>query len=302
MTFAAFETTDGSPIELITFENGAITHRYSNTVLPYTVGINTFEPLAYSRNKFSQSKDSDDNNITLNVPAEIEIAALYNGVLTSNMTFCTIERIHFDDPDGQLQTLWRGRVVVLNRQGNRVDILMQPITSGAESTPRDVFSGLCNAFLFQTPGCLLVRENWKFDGTIDALNVAGDEITVNGLRAQAVALDAAQGHSTEVLSVAELDTYWQGGYIEVNGEIRDIVQGDFGGDPDAFRIDQPFRSIATTNPCTVYAGCTLTRDICNRKFDNVLNFQGYPDIPEIDPANTELPPGASDDTFKFTSG
>ena len=88
MTFAAFETTDGSPIELITFENGAITHRYSNTVLPYTVGINTFEPLAYSRNKFSQSKDSDDNNITLNVPAEIEIAALYNGVLTSNMTFC----------------------------------------------------------------------------------------------------------------------------------------------------------------------------------------------------------------------
>ena len=299
MTFAAFETTDGSPIELITFKNGALAYLYSNTIQNVVVGARTFVPLAYQRSKFAQSKDSDDNNITLTAPGDFEVAQLFNGILTSNITTCTIERLHFDDPDGQIQILWRGRVVALNRRNDQVEVLLQPLSSGSESTPRKVFSSLCNSFLFDTPGCSLVRTDWKFDGVINGKNVAGDQITVNGLRTQAAALDVAQGGPTGPLTSGELDIYWQGGYIEANGEIRDIVEGNFGGDPDVIRIDIPFRDVDVNAACTVYAGCSLTRQVCQKKFNNILNFQGYPDIPEIDPANTELPPGSSQRTNKF---
>lgn len=293
MTFQAFETTDGSPTELLTFRNGLQSFFYSNTVAPVVVGADTYNPLSYTRSKFAQSKDSDDNNITLNVPSEFEIAQLYSGVLTSNITLVTIQRFHRDDGDVQVQVAWRGRVVALNRRGRRTDVLLQPLTSGAESTPRDVFSAVCNAMLFDTPGCTLLRDDWRHVGTIDALSVDTLDITVNGLRTQAGILDAAQGGPTGPLTSGELDLFWQGGYIELpNGEVRDIVQGNLGADPDAFRIDQPFRDIALTNACTVYAGCDLLRATCHKKFNNVINFQGFPDIPEIDPANTELPPGS----------
>lgn len=293
MTFAAFETTDGSPIELITFKNGALQFLYSNTIDIIQIGARTFLPLAYERTKFAQSKDSDDSNVTFTVPRGTEVTELYNGVLTSNITTVTIERFHNDDPDQQLQIAFQGRVVALPRKKDFVDILCQPLTAGAEATPRDVFSAICNAFLFDTPGCTLIRDDWKFDGVVDGINVEGTEITINGLRSQAAALDAAQGGPTGPLTSGELDIYWQGGYIElVNGELRDIVEGNIGGDPDVVRIDQPFRSVAVGNACTVFAGCNLTRQTCHKKFNNVINFQGYPDIPEIDPANTELPAGS----------
>lgn len=301
MTFAAFESADGSPVELLTFKNGAQIFRYTNSVRGILIGANTFNPLAYKRTKYAQSKDSDDNNITLTCPGDIEVAALFNGVLTSNVTTVTIERFHRDDTDEQVQVAWRGRIVAINHKNAFVDLLLQPLTSGAESTPRDVYSALCNSFLYDTPGCRLFRDDWKFIGTVTSVLPSGTDFTVNGLRIQAGILDAAQGGPTGPLTSGELDLYWQGGYIQLpsNGEVRDIVEGNIGADPDAIRTDQPFRDIQVGYGCVVYAGCDLLRATCQKKFNNVLNFQGYPDIPEIDPANTELPPGARTSGSKF---
>lgn len=293
MTFEAYETADGSPTELLTFKNGSLEFRYTNAVLPVTIGSKTYEPLAYRRTKFAQSKDSDDNNITVTAPGDMEVAGLFDGVMTSNVTTVTLERFHRDDPGEQLQQAWRGRIVAINHKNRLVDLLMQPITHGGESTPRDVYSALCNAFLFDTPGCRLLRDDWKFGGTITSLSVDTLDITMNGLRAQAAILDAAQGGPTGPLTSGELDLYWQGGFIILaNGEVRDIVEGNIAADPDTIRIDQPFRDIVVAGGANVFAGCQLTRAVCHKKFNNVINFQGFPDIPEIDPANTELPAGS----------
>jgi uncharacterized phage protein (TIGR02218 family) len=300
VTFEAYETADGSPVELVTFKNGSLVFRYTNAVFPFSIGASTYNPLAYKRSRFAQSKDSDDNNITLTAAGDMEVAQLFNGIMTSNITTVTIERIHRDDADEQVQVAWRGRVVAINHKNAMVDLLLQPITHGGESTPRDVFSALCNAFLFDTPGCRLLRADWSFNGTIDGISVDGMDITINGARVQAAALDTAQGGPTGPLTSGELDLYWQGGYLQLlNGEVRDVVEGNIAGDPDVVRLDQPFRAIATSDLVTLYAGCDLTRQTCHKKFDNVLNFQGYPDIPEIDPANTEMPPGTRTSGSKF---
>ncbi len=300
MAFETFETGDGSPVELITFQSGPQFFFVANTVFPFVHGATSFLPLAYTLSPFGQSKDSDDNNRTMRVPNTFGVVNLFNGILTSNSIQVTVERVHLDDPAQDRQIIWKGRIVAVNHIENDVELLLQPVTSGTEATPPDTFSALCNAFLFESPGCTLSRDDFRFVAQVDAVSADGLQLTVNGLRARAVVLDAAQGGPTGPLSAAELDIYWQGGYVLMDsGEIRDIVEGNAGGDPDVVRIIMPLRDITVLDALTVYAGCDLTRSTCDKKFDNVLNFQGYPDIPEIDPANTELPPGTRTSASRF---
>jgi len=300
VTFDAFETGDGSPVELLTFSNGLLNFRFTNQIEPVVFGSFTFAPLAYVRSAWSQSKDQDDNNVRMTAPKDFVVAQLYQGTLTSNVTTVMIQRFHADDlPVPEIQVAWKGQIVSLQYSGDDVEFLMEPLTKGTETTPPDTFSAQCNAFLFESPGCVLPADDWKFVATATSITPDGLELTFNGLRVQAAALDLAQG-GPGTLSSAELDTYWQGGHIRTgDGEIRDIIEGNVGGDPDTVRIPLPFRAFIAGQGASVFAGCRLTLDICHRKFNNAINFQGYPYIPEIDPANTELPSGSRTSESKF---
>lgn len=292
MAFDTYETSDGSPVELIEFSNGATVIRAANTVRDVLIGGKLYSALAYELSPFAQSKDTDDNNRTMKVGNEFAVIGLYQGAPTSASTRATVWRYHSDDPAKQLQSLWTGRIVAINHVEDEVEILLQPITNGSESTPPDTFSGLCNMMLFQSPGCTLTRANWRHTGVVTSITNNGLNLIVTGLRTQASDLDTALAAPNGPLSSAELDIYWQGGYIETSdGELRDIIEGDVGGDPDEIRVSVPFRNLAVLDVIDVYAGCDLSRATCAKKFNNVDNFQGYPDIPEIDPANSELPPG-----------
>lgn len=300
MSFDAYETADGSPVELLTWRNGGVSFFSSNTVKPYLNGINLHLPLAYLRPPFSQSKDSDDTNINMTVPNSFGVVNLYDGQLTSNVTTLTIERFHLDDPALEMQAVWKGLIVSLERSEDTVQILLQPVSTGAEATPPDTFSALCNSFLFQSPGCNLARASFRYIATVSAIDATKTIITLPGLRVQAGTLDGALGGPTGPLSSPELDIYWQGGYIQTGaGEVRDIVEGNVAADPDKVRVNIPFRSLATLEGVNVYAGCDLSLATCHKKFNNALNFQGYAYIPEIDPANTELPPGTRTSPTKF---
>ncbi len=301
MTFDAFETGDGSPVELLTFANGLLNFRFTNQLEPVTVGSFVFEPLAYTRSAWSQSKDQDDNNVRMTAPKDFAVAQLYQGIISSSVTTVRIERFHADDtPTPEIQVAWKGQIVSLQYSGDNVEFLMEPLTKGAEVTPPDTFSAQCNAFLFESPGCNLTSDDWKFVATATSITPDGLEITFAGLRLQAETLDLAQG-GPGALTSAELDTYWQGGHIRTgDGEIRDIVEGNVGGDPDTVRIPLKFRAFVGGDGASVFAGCNLLLDICHRKFDNAINFQGYAYVPEIDPANTELPPGSRTSPTKFS--
>lgn len=300
MAFNDFETADGSPVEIITFQIGSDRTLVTNAVAQVVLGADTFEPLAYSLTPFAQSKDTDDNNRTMVVPTTFSLLDQYDGPRNSTIIQVTVERFHLDDAIQQRQILWIGRLVNVNYVDKHAELILRPETSFNEVIPQDTFSSLCNAFLYQTPGCELARDDWRYVGVATSITNGGLNIEVAGLRTQAAALDAAQGGPTGPLTSDELDLYWQGGYIETDaGEIRDIVEGDVGGAPDVVRVNMPFRDLIATDGLTVYAGCPLSRTICHKKFDNVLNFQGFPDIPEIDPANTELPTGDRRSPSKF---
>jgi uncharacterized phage protein (TIGR02218 family) len=301
MSFDAFETADGSPAELVTFRNGSDAFYYANTVRSVVIGSNTYAPLTYERGPFTQSRDTDDSNINMKVPRDAAFVNLYGGVLTSNRTTVTFERFHRDDgATPELQVVWKGEIASLEHVDNDVNVLLTPLTRGNNLTPPDTFSAVCNAFLFASPGCNLDRTNFRHIGSVAAITADGLGITVNGLRTQAGVVDGLQGGPTGPLSSGELDVYWQGGYIQnAAGETRDIVEGNYQADTDRVRIIMPFRSIAVLETVSVFAGCDLALATCHKKFNNAINFQGFAYIPEVDPANTELPPGSRTSPSKF---
>lgn len=65
-----------------------------------------------------------------------------------------------------------------------------------------------------------------------------------------------------------------------SGITRDIRVSSAGGDFECF-LEFPF-DIAVSDTFEVTAGCDKTFDTCKNKFDNVINFRGFPDIPTVE--------------------
>lgn len=290
MTFEAYESSAASqPVEYLTLQDGTNVWRYTNSNIKEVIGPRTFNPLPYTRTSPTYSKDTSDGQIKLTVPSNIPLIEYFEAIPSSTTATIQIERVNRNDPDLGVQIYWKGQVASVQRQGKKATILGVPYSRLPAQVPRYTYSGLCNWFLFQD-SCGLVKESWRHSGPVVTLT-GGNIITITDLRNTAATL-ALNGGGT--LTAQEIDDYWLGGYVEtLNGEKRAIYETDVDGVPDRIRILQPFRDLNVTDTVFVYAGCSRTRDICFRKFDNALNHGGFPDIPTINPFTTELPSGST---------
>jgi hypothetical protein len=292
MAFADYETTDGRPVELLTFRNGLNEYRYTNANNNVFNGAFEHEPLAYRRTAPSQSKDSDDSQLRITLPGQNPVALLYREILQSNITTLTIERYHVNDPAGDVQVFWKGQLGSVTVNDGEATMLCIPFTQGTDEIPRYTYQGLCNYFLFEGETCRVVKNDFRYVATITGI-LEPTLIQVSGLRVQAGLLDAGVSGA---LSSEELDQYWLNGYCRVqSGEFRRIVDNPAGTgsplDPDVIQIPFPFISANAGDTIEVYAGCKRDTDTCVRKYNNLENYGGWPTVPVVNPFTTELPPG-----------
>jgi hypothetical protein len=294
MTFEAYETADGRPIEFLTFRNGNNEYRYTNANVAVFNGAFEHEPLAYTRTAPSQSKDSDDSQLRVTLSGQNPIPLLYREILQSNITTLTIERFHFNDPDNDIQVFWKGELGSVTVTDGTATLLCIPFTQGRDEIPRYTYQGLCNYYLFENATCRVLKDNFRFVSTITGF-LTPTLVQVAGLRVRAGEIDALVSGA---LSSEELDQYWLNGYCMVqSGEFRRITDNPAGTgsplDPDVIRIPFPFVQASVGDDIEVYAGCNRSTDICKRKFANLENYGGWPTVPVVNPFTTELPPGTS---------
>jgi hypothetical protein len=292
MSFADYETSDGRPVEMITFRNGNNEFRYTNANNIVMNGAFEHEPLAYTRTAPSQSKDSDDSQLRIKLSGSNPIPLLYREILQSNITTLTIERFHVNDPDNQVQVFWKGQLGSVTVENGLATILCIPFTQGSDEIPRFTYQGLCNYFLFEGNTCRVIKNNFRYESTITGI-LTPTQIQVDGLRVKAGELDALVSGS---LDSEELDQYWLNGYcLSESGEFRRITNNPAGTgsplDPDVIQIPFPFVQASAGDTIEVFAGCKRDTDICVRKFDNLVNYGGWPTVPVVNPFTTELPKG-----------
>lgn len=276
------------PIEYLSFKNGLNLWQYTNSNQVEQIGPRSFSPLAYKRNEPTFSKESTDGQLRIVVPSSIPLIGLYGPTPSSFTTTVTIEKTDRLTP-GSEAVYWSGQIVSVQRQGKFATILAAPFTALPSQVPRYQYTALCNWVLFQDE-CGLQRQDFRHTSTVLSIE-SPTTFTVDGLGAQAAALAASAGGN---LTQAEIDTYWLGGYVETGlGEKRPIFEANVSGVSDRIRIVKAFENLNVNDSVIVYAGCSRTRDICNRKFENNLRHGGFPDIPIVNPFNTELPTGGS---------
>lgn len=279
MTYAATVLIDNRPVEFYEFTSGSDVLRANNQEIDLIgPGGNNYLGLKLRRTKISKTRDLTANKITVSMPGSVAFFRGFIRIPPSTLPKLTITQQFQNDPDSEFRVRWRGSTTSFARDDNLLNISCEPLTRIFDKeVPRAVFSFQCNWLLFDS-GCTLVRTTRQFMGTVTTISADGTVLTIPGLRTQAAAIDATVFNQ---LTTAELDTYWQGGYIEtpLAAETRGIYEGDVDSDPDKVRVSVPFQDLAVGTQLTVFAGCANDPRACQVKHNNFLNYGGFHLVP-----------------------
>lgn len=270
MTFESLETSveSSQPIELYTITLGSTIWFYNSGELPVTVGGTTWEPLAISRSPHQQSQEDQDQQVEIKLPAETPICRFFIASVPGSDVLVKIERLQALDVAEALMVLYEGVVQSVSFEGGGEIGVLSVVTAQSafsKAVPRDVYSSVCNHVLFDSR-CSLLESAFRV--TKEVLAVSGNTLTIDGLSAQP-------------------DGYYTAGFIELTGSAQDfrVILAHIG---DVVTVALPFGTSPLGELVRVYAGCDHSPDTCQAKFDNLINFGGFPFVPTKNPFQTGL--------------
>ena len=225
------------------------------------MAFQTYPRATILRGDIEQGSEINKSGLKLTVPRDIEVAQLYAVAPPSDTISLTLQQYH--EGDGELATIWKGRILAVKFEGSRAEISLEPIgTSIRRNGLRRLYQRLCPHVLYSAQ-CGVNRTAFRIISTADT--VAGITITAG-----------------EFASVA--DGYLDGGYVEweIGAGIfeRRFILTHVGA---SVTLDMPPVGLAAGAQVNAYPGCDGTMDTCNGKFSNALNHGGMRFIPTKNP-------------------
>lgn len=249
----------------ITCKNGQVTC-LTDTDLPITVAGDTFQPAAgFQSLKVNVTADAQVSNQQLGaamiqVPESDVLAGVYDGA--------TVEAswASWKNPSYGKLVFFEGTIgdITWTEAGFLADIVSY--MKALELNVGHIYTSSCRHQLFSTVGpskigaCSLDPSAFTFSGVVSAVNVPKWQMEISG--------------------ISETDGYFSNGVLTFtsgnNAGLSCVVKEHVGTTfklflPTAFQF-----SIGDT--FTIQAGCDKTLDTCKTKFNNVLNFGGFPHI------------------------
>lgn len=265
MTFASFENSkhNGRPVELFEF-------RYGDTpgdVLTFTgadetivVAGSEYIPLSIEYDGFSEDGNPDDGeSITLEMPRNNPLADLYRFSPPEKTVTVKIKRVHRNDPDEQVLTVWSGRVIGASWEFPTMRVSCERMSTSLQRTGlRARYQRQCR-HVHYGDDCGLLKDDFRVETTV--VDVV-DQLKV-------VSPDALLVESG----------YFNGGILEFEGTMRLIVwhQGD------TVKMSRPINGLSVDSIIRLYPGCDRLPATCRDKFSNIENYGGFDFIPGIGP-------------------
>lgn len=254
----------GQPIECFEIVTSYFTYLHTSCDRTVTVAGKTFTPLAMKRNEVKAGAQSEDNaDVQIEIPATCKLAKDCAYFLTPPRMDLTIYRVHEgDDFSLDYVIYWKGVVANFSLEGQIAKIRIPSIFANVLSSaiPTIYYQNPCNHVLFDG-GCKVPRADNNVVTTILL----------------------AANLSVQIASVGGFPTgYFNGGEIVLSGtgERRMITDHT----ADVLTISYPFGAVNDGDACEVTAGCDHAYEgDCKLKFDNKINYGGFPFIPSINP-------------------
>lgn len=266
MSYSSYETSiaSGEPIELYKFVEGSNISLFSTYHDDIEFNGELYIPSSLKRDRIKQTTDSFKNDISIKFPRNNEFALSFITSTPEDITTLTIFRGHVGDitSDGiDFQSYWKGRVLGADVTGNEINMVCESVfTSMRRVGVRARYEYSCRHALYST-GCGLNKVSFANAGLITAISTNRITLTISELALQS-------------------DGYYSGGFIVVEG-IRRFIINHVGNTIDL--MSNIPENIIVGHNVTFYAGCDHSKETCNSKFSNIINFGGFPYIPSSNP-------------------
>jgi uncharacterized phage protein (TIGR02218 family) len=216
----------------------------------------TYEPAVIGHDNRVQRQELAKTNLKIKIDIESDLAVSLLGYFGNDIMSVTL---FLQDSSGT-ETIWKGRYVSQKINNSHFTIVTESLfTTLKRPGLRAQYQKTCRHALYFS-GCNLDKDNFDVSGTLTA--ISGEAYSV-----------------TEASS--QPDGYYSGGMIEdpTDGSLRWIV--DHVG--QVLTLARTFEALSVSDTVNIYPGCDHIRTTCVDKFNNVLNYGGFPWIPSKNP-------------------
>lgn len=175
--------------------------------------------------------------------------------------------LDFSQPPVGVARLFYGRVSTITALG-RTQVKMKvksPLILLNIEMPRNYYGSGCQWVLFSA-GCTLDRSDYAVDYTV--VSATAQNIFVESI-------------STPT-GADSLPYYQQGRILFTSGSNDNLETMIAGNGDDYFTLMYPLYDIpAVGDTFTAYPGCSKQMTTCNLKYSNLINFRGFPFVPQV---------------------
>ena len=266
MSYLDYELSDNNaqPIEGYEFIGTYAIYRYTSADVPITINGHLYSPIPCERSNLLTGTQVDDNvDLTIVMPATTQIVLDYAFNVAPPDLMCNVYRVHRGSNYAQDWILyWTGRVHNFSIEDHKASLSI-PSTFGmslAGNVPTSFYQTVCNHVLFDSH-CKVNRALFQFNTTI---------LAINGLVIRLAAIPPFPDQTI------------------VGGQFLSTVK------PEQRMIMTQTADIITLNyrlsafvkigdAVQVSAGCDHNSTTCQNKFNNKVNFGGFPFIPNYNP-------------------
>lgn len=249
-----------SPVELYKFTCGEAVYSYiASSVKSYTYDGIVYESEYMVRTSVSYSSDFAKDVLTVTVPSTNAVARMFIESRPEFPLYLTVYRGSYHT--GNFEPIWNGLVTgagfTYSGSAYSCDLECETKASRMErmglirkyqlTCPYTLFSTECGASLVGATTSAIVA-------SVDGYNVTFTSTPTN------------------------ISHYVVGQLVRSDGSRRYITSYD----GDTLIMERSFASLTVGETVALYKGCDKSTDTCINRFNNVINFGGFPYIPETD--------------------
>lgn len=263
MTFDARETSadQGRPVEVYEFGRDYQRWRYTSADRDVTADTHVYLARPISRSAIEVSAEKARSGIKITAPRDLEVAELFR-VAPPTLPITLVVR-QYHDGDGELATIWTGRVAGVEFNGAAANITCEPtFTALRRIGLRRAYQRQCPHVLYGA-ACGVNRESYRLNDAVES--VSGAVVNVPG----------ADGLP---------DGWFAGGYLEWEVALgiveRRFITEHVGA---ALTLASSAYGLAGGVAVRVFPGCDHLLATCESKFANVASYGGFPYFPQKNP-------------------
>lgn len=253
------------PVEIYSFrQGGGAFLNYTSAEQPIVVGGTTYTPVPIKRTTPQKAKEISQTRLEITMPSDDVLLDPFRSILSAVRLDVTISRVQLFEgsPAGPstVYVVFKGYVASVVFNDEEASLELHPFNERfRREMPRYTYQSLCNHELYDAR-CKVVEGFFDYSGLVSGVN--GNLITVNG----------ASGAGA---------TAFVGGFIRTlaGDNWRQILAQD----GDTLTLLIPFNTVVIGTTMVLQQGCDHSLSTCLSKFNNVVNFGGFPYVPEKNP-------------------